>query len=334
VDVLERLTLERAGERSVLAASHVLRYELAAELCAGLRVADVCCGSGYGSRIIARSATAVTGVDVDPATIETARTTVGEETGVRFECADALDYLARDLGREFDALVILEGLEHLRDPQLALEQLRRHAAGGMRLIVSLPNSRTFAEENPFHVTDYDYESAVADLEKLGDVAFLYQFHAEGTLIQPGFEAELDGRLVLTDRGDREYCNTLIALVNFDWDALSRSAWARAQLAVAPTHNRYMLSLERANRELWRANARLARQKLGRADSAAVAHLMEVERRAALADDLLGSWSWRVTAPLRALARLLRWPWHVFLSLLPRALRERVWRARQGRRGGA
>ena len=53
-----------------------------------------------------------------------------------------------------------------------------------------------------------------------------------------------------------------------------------QLTVAPTFHRYMLDLERENRTLWRTNVRLARERLGVADSAAAAALQRIDELAA------------------------------------------------------
>jgi hypothetical protein len=47
--------------------------------------------------------------------------------------------------------------------------------------------------------------------------------------------------------------------------------------VAPVYNRHMLGMERANRELWRENARLARGLMGKSDAAAATALLRVQR---------------------------------------------------------
>ena len=53
MDVVERLTLEAAQADTMVACEHRHRYEFAAALCDGRRVLDLCCGSGYGSAILA-----------------------------------------------------------------------------------------------------------------------------------------------------------------------------------------------------------------------------------------------------------------------------------------
>lgn len=278
MEVIERLSLERAQEHDLLACVHIHRYALAAELCAGTRVLDIPCGSGYGSRILSGAAASVTGVDSHGPSIETARAKVAPETGADFVHADAHEFLARELGGDFDAIVMFEGLEHLDDPDRALTSLEHHARGGTRLILSFPNSRTLGERNPFHVSEFDYDRVMGELNRFDDVEVLYQFNAEGSLIRADGGDELDGRLVLGERGEPDYCNNFIALVNFGAAAQDRRAWARAQLAVAPAYNRHLVELEQANRELWRQNARLHRERLGVADSAAAAAIDRYDAR--------------------------------------------------------
>ena len=271
MDAVERLSLEEAGGQTLLAVTHVHRYELAAELCAGKRVLDLCCGSGYGTGILAGSAAAVTGVDNHEASIERARADLDRE-GVAFERGDAHEWLERPLADEFDAIVLLEGLEHLADPDAALERLHGHAEAGVTLVVSLPNSRPFGEDNPHHVSEFDAESARAAFEQLPNARVLYQFHAEGSLIRSAAGDELDGRVTLSERADVEHANHFLAVVNADEALSSLAGSARMQLAVAPAFNRYMLDLERENRALWRTNQRLARGAGAIADSAAATAL--------------------------------------------------------------
>ncbi len=284
MDVVERLSVEEASAPTLLAVTHVHRYELAAELCTGKRVLDLCCGSGYGSRILARSARSVVGVDNDEQTIAAARKEFAAVEALRFDCADAYDYLDRHLHEDFDAVVLLEGIEHLRDAELAIERLRVHAQAGLTLVVSIPNSRTFREDNPYHVTDFDYDRAMDAVRELPGASVLYQFHAEGSLIRAADAGELAVSGALEERGDPEHANHFIVLVGAE--AAPAATSARMQLAVAPAFNSYMLELERANRELWRTNQRLARAYLGAADSAAAAMLAPPPAPAGPADKVV------------------------------------------------
>jgi hypothetical protein len=72
-----------------------------------------------------------------------------------------------------------------------------------------------------------------------------------------------------------YANHFIACVGFE-GKISRAS-GRAEFTLAPAHNRYMRNLERANAELKRTNARLSRELIGTADSAAATLLAKLKR---------------------------------------------------------
>ena len=77
-------------------------------------------------------------------------------------------------------------------PTRVLDELARLGGGGARLIVSLPNSRGFEEENEFHVTDYGYEEMRAAAERLGGALVVEQHLAEASVLLPGRpDAELE-----------------------------------------------------------------------------------------------------------------------------------------------
>jgi SAM-dependent methyltransferase len=275
--VLERLGPEDVRARTQIACEHLHRYELAARLCSGLRVADVCCGVGYGSLLLRdRGATSVLGIDNDAGAIETARRAARGE-GVEFERADAIEFLEGDLAGRFDAVVMFEGLEHLPDPDRALSALRRAFASGLRGIVSIPNSEALGEEeNPFHHTEYTYDRALSDLGGLGEeVVVLHQFAAEGSLIRTAEGGAVEARAVLDGEGEERECAHLIGLVNFG--ERGREASTRLLLDAAPIQRRYMRELEATNRRLWQ-DIEGIRQDLEAVEASA---------------------SWRLTAPLRA-----------------------------------
>jgi 2-polyprenyl-3-methyl-5-hydroxy-6-metoxy-1,4-benzoquinol methylase len=287
MDVVERLTPEAAATHPLMALEHVHRYSLAADLCAGLRVVDLCCGTGYGSRVLAEGSPVVLGVDNDVAAIDAAQAAVDGNRSARFEVSDAHTFLRRELHNDFDAIVLFEGLEHLANPEDALASLRRHADLGMRLLISVPNSKTLGEENPYHVTDYDRESAAEAFAGFADVTLLFQFLAEGSLIRRADSAGEAARVVAGERGEPDYANHFIACVNFGPVLETLPDWGRARLEMSPVHNRHMLNLEVANADLRRENARLARKKLGKAGSAAASLLANLEADRVELDARLG-----------------------------------------------
>src|SRR5581483_7295885 len=215
MDVVERLTLEAAQADTMLAAEHRHRYEFAARVCDGRRVLDLCCGSGYGTALLAEHALEVVGVDNDAATIDTAQATVGHELqNVSFELADAVAFLRGDLAERFDLIVCFEGLEHLEHLDQALALLREHVRAGIQLVASLPNDKLFDEPNPFHVTRFGYDEATAAFNGFPDTVMLPQFLAEGSLIVPSQATESEVSVSLDGRDEPEYANHFIFCSGF------------------------------------------------------------------------------------------------------------------------
>ena len=275
MDAEERLSLEEVQEPTLLSAHHLHRYHLAAAMCQGLRVLDLACGVGYGSALIRKGgAASVHGVDRDDEAIARADQAFAED-GTTFATGDAIDTL-RSIGPdEVDAIVAFEALEHLDRLEEALELLEERAGEGIRLLLSVPNSRMFKEKNEFHLSDFDYDSAVTAFDRFDGVELLHQHIAEGSIIC-GSGTEFQGRVEALDRAEPEYSNTLMAAVGFDAERVG-AATAQLNVVVTPNHNRYMVELEAANAELRAANLRLTRDWMGRSDAAAASVLARHER---------------------------------------------------------
>jgi SAM-dependent methyltransferase len=111
-------TLPDVPEENYWFRRHLAVYEWIAARVAGLRVVDMACGEGYGSDVLARTATSVVGVDANPEAHEHAR--------LRYPRPN-LRY-ARDLVETFseltDAVVFLQTIEHLEDPGAVLDHFR------------------------------------------------------------------------------------------------------------------------------------------------------------------------------------------------------------------
>jgi 2-polyprenyl-3-methyl-5-hydroxy-6-metoxy-1,4-benzoquinol methylase len=100
------------------------------------RVLDVgCAAGGVGRRLLARGATSVVGVEIDPEMAAVAR-----EAYADVRVGDAVEQLGA-LEGPFDTVVLYDVLEHLVDPWAALRRCAEIAAPGARLHVSVPNVR-------------------------------------------------------------------------------------------------------------------------------------------------------------------------------------------------
>ena len=154
-------TLPDVPEENYWFKRHLVVYEWIRDRVAGLRVADLACGEGYGSEVLAGSAAEVVGVDANPEAHEHARLRY-ERPNLRYERA-----LVESFEGPCDAIVFLQTIEHITDPG---ELLRRFAAAAPVTYVSTPNRLTLAPEgaqksdNPWHLREYtaaEYRELVA-----------------------------------------------------------------------------------------------------------------------------------------------------------------------------
>ena len=157
---------------------HLAVYEWIAARVAGLRVLDMACGEGYGSAVLAASATSVIGVDGNPDAHEHARLRY-RAPNLRFERA-----LVETFNAPADAVVFLQTIEHLREPERALEHFRSLAGPHGHVFVSTPNVLTLAprgaarSDNPWHVREYRaWEFAALCRECFASVELYGLFHA-------------------------------------------------------------------------------------------------------------------------------------------------------------
>jgi len=157
---------------------HLAVYEWIASRCAGLDVIDMACGEGYGTGVLASRAARVVGVDANPEAYEHARLKYSRP-GVRFE-RDLVDRFAEPC----DAVVFLQTIEHVEDPEAVLAHFRGMLRPAGVVYVSTPNLLTLAPEgaeksdNPWHVKEYRAEEFRDLCESVFEsVGMLGLFHA-------------------------------------------------------------------------------------------------------------------------------------------------------------
>lgn len=103
------------------------------------RVLDLGCGVGWTSRIMARSGHEVTGIDLSPEAIASARSLVAEEPDLRLTFVVA-DYEGLEVEGSFDAAVFYDALHHAENEEVALRTAYRALRRGGVLIAFEPGS--------------------------------------------------------------------------------------------------------------------------------------------------------------------------------------------------
>jgi SAM-dependent methyltransferase len=131
---------------------HLERYRFAARFVNPGRCIDIACGVGYGSQLLARSATGieeVIGVDISKEAVDFAAQHYPHER-LRFVQHDAITFRSRD---RFDSVVSLETIEHVSNPSALVDNLIGLVRQGGILVASVPTTPS-VDVNPHHLTDF------------------------------------------------------------------------------------------------------------------------------------------------------------------------------------
>ena len=152
---MERLEFGTNSHYSTLEASiHLNRYLSAREFVAGKSVLDIACGEGYGSALLARwGAKSVVGVDISEPAIAKAKNAFETDTIKFFQSSGeaVLDVLGE---AKFDLIVSFETIEHVNEPRVFLENIKKLIAPNGIILISCPNDNWYYADggsNPYHL---------------------------------------------------------------------------------------------------------------------------------------------------------------------------------------
>jgi ubiquinone/menaquinone biosynthesis C-methylase UbiE len=157
----ERFLPNEAGE---MWAEHWHRYHAIQHLVAGKRVLDVACGEGYGSALLSRVASAVSGVDISNEAITHATAEYLTQKNLKFFEASCIQLPFAD--HSFDVVVSFETIEHITEHDAFLDEIKRVLTADGLLILSSPNKAEYSDarnfQNEFHVKEL-YRDELAQL---------------------------------------------------------------------------------------------------------------------------------------------------------------------------
>ena len=148
----ERFTPESVRE---IWYEHYHRYVFARQLVGGKSVLDAACGEGYGSAILASTATSVMAVDHVADVIAHAANRYTAQSNLQFSRGDCTHLEFSD--NQFEVVVSFETLEHLHEQRQMLREFRRVLKPQGLLVISSPDKKTYSEatgfDNPYHVKE-------------------------------------------------------------------------------------------------------------------------------------------------------------------------------------
>ena len=260
-----------------MALHHFHRYLAVLPLCKGKDVLDIACGTGYGSALLAQTAHAVTGVDIDRETVEACQANYCPQCG-------NLTFLQGDVAKiplpdaSVDVLVSFETIEHVDASTQGkfMREIRRVLRPGGVLAMSSPNKDT-AHSNEFHIHELEedefrsllksqFKHSVYFRQKIVLSSFICPYGGKdvaraalyGILARDGHPTEpckpnVDAKYVIAIASDRKV-PALSASVNLDASGAILDAFAR-QNAIRSTS-----ALRKTIEEL-RSAACMTRQRL-------------------------------------------------------------------------
>jgi len=141
-------------------AKQIRMYEIIANnWCIGKAVLDAGCGMGIGTNILGREALGAWGIDVNSKNIDVAKQ-MFENMRIKFETVDLLKDAERPFAT-FDVVVCVEVIEHVKDFDLLLNNLKKFGDAKRRTVffISSPNRNNEAlgkdkPNNEYHVREW------------------------------------------------------------------------------------------------------------------------------------------------------------------------------------
>jgi ubiquinone/menaquinone biosynthesis C-methylase UbiE len=195
--------------RSHNLAEHLHRYAIACQFAKGRTILDIASGEGYGANLLASQAAFVYGVDVAGDAVAHAAGKY-QRANLRFQQGTAIAIPLEDAA--VDIVVSFETIEHLREHDEMMAEIRRVLRPDGMLIMSSPNKRNYSDltghANAFHLRELYSEEFRALIGRFfSHACFLLQRISYGSFVTP----EIPTAGFIEYRGDFNAVNSHIGL---------------------------------------------------------------------------------------------------------------------------
>lgn len=180
----ERL-IPNIPELTFLYQEHIVRYIFASQFVKSKIILDAACGTGYGSSLMSeRGAKKVVGVDISKEATDYCNQHY-EKENLEFKIGDCTKLNLAD--SHFDVIASFEAIEHIKEADSFLAEIKRVLKKNGLFIVSTPNKLTYQGTNPFHMKEYTEEEFLNLLKKyFSHVEIFYQSYPSSLAIfKPG-----------------------------------------------------------------------------------------------------------------------------------------------------
>ncbi len=165
-------------EPGIIHYEHLHRYKFAKEFVKDKAVLDLACGEGYGSFLLSSSAKKVLGIDIDSETIKHASLKYLKDN-LKF-ISGSMTNIPLSGEKIFDIIVCFEAVEHIKEQEQFIKEVKRLVKEDGILIISTPNTYIYSQKsdynifkNPFHLKEMGYEKFSGLLKNNFKEVFIY-----------------------------------------------------------------------------------------------------------------------------------------------------------------
>jgi SAM-dependent methyltransferase len=305
----ERLIAGVEGDRAIQA---LHRYAVACALVPGQTVLDIASGDGYGAHLLAQYASHVIGVDVSSRAVQYARASYSR-ANLDFRVGDCAEIpLDSD---SVDTVVSFATLEHLDLQHEMLREIRRILRPGGLLVISTSRRQdrphNAPSQDPFHVKELSEDEFRGLLGRFFQNHSVYHQYSTGVSLLVPADGPESHTLTITRGNYSAIGHSRDSDVPLQLIGLA-SDGALPELPCSLFHGEGVRDdkdlrialLEERERE------RIVRQRedeslLSRREKELCERHAQESRRDCDCQQIRQSWSWRITAPLRATMDLAR-----------------------------
>jgi ubiquinone/menaquinone biosynthesis C-methylase UbiE len=170
----------------------IIKYNFCSKYVKNKVVLNAACGKGYGGDILLKGRPKrIINLDIDPLCIQYAKKHYLDHRLI-YEVGDVCKLRFKKY--YFDTVISIETIEHLRQPEAFIKEIKRVLKKGGLLILSTPNKKVSSKlfNNPYHPSEFTTKDLIALLSKY----FTIQEHylQEPFIKRPKWLAYLSGAI--------------------------------------------------------------------------------------------------------------------------------------------
>ncbi len=139
-------------------------YEFAEGYVKDKDVADIGCGTGYGTVHLSQFAKTATGVDYSAETLEESRKQYADIKNLNFVHGEVPPVPLES--ESMDVVTAFQFIEHIQNPVDFIQDVYRVLKPGGVFLCTTVNAKMSLARNPFHVFEYDFNWMESDFKKV------------------------------------------------------------------------------------------------------------------------------------------------------------------------